>query len=70
MENTDSEIKDNVTSRVLLVTLGHFTHHHALTVIEAAIVQICSVCVSVCLSVCVCMHCVRYHSQVAVPTAW
>ena len=45
MENTDSEIKDNVT-------LGHFTHHHALTVIEAAVVQICSVCVSVCL----CMH--------------
>ena len=48
MENTDSEIKVNVT-------LGDFTHHHALTVIDAAVVQICSVCVclSVCLSTCV-----------------
>ena len=48
MENTDSDIKDNVT-------LGHFTHHHALTVIEAAVVQICSVCVCVCLSVYACI---------------
>ena len=47
MATTDDEIKVDIT-------LGHVARHcilHALTVIEAAIAQVCSVCVHTCVCV-------------------
>ena len=53
------------------ITLGHVGRHcilHALTVIEAAISQVCLyVCVSVCLSLSICVHvfmCMHVHAYI------